>query len=174
MHEIKFLGAILFLISFNAAAQQDTDKWETFNGDGYQLNYPQDWELNASLPNAEMAVLSGLTSEDDSFRENVNLLIQDLTGADIDLDQYVQISENQVRNDLVNGRIFYSERHNVTGSEFHMIIFSGKFGTSNLKLQQHYLIKNNKAYVLTLTCAYAEFDDYQKIGAMILGSFQFK
>ncbi|MEQ8362830.1 MAG: hypothetical protein RH948_08170 [Cyclobacteriaceae bacterium] len=179
MREVKITLALFFLVFHNVIAQHEADNkqaenWATFIGDGYQLNYPKDWELNESLPNAEMAVLSELTSEADSFRENVNLLIQDLTGTDIDLDQYVQISENQVRNELVNGRIFYSDRHNVTGSEFHMIIYSGQFGTTNLKLQQHYLIKDKKAYVITLTCAYTEFDNYQKIGAMILGSFQFK
>lgn len=44
-----------------------------------------------------LIILSPLESEKDTFRENVNLLIQDLTGLDIGLDQYTKISEDQMK-----------------------------------------------------------------------------
>jgi hypothetical protein len=56
--------------------------------------------------------------------------------------------------------------------EFQKIIYTGDFGTFNLTIEQYYLVKNNKAYILTLTCETPQFEAYKEIGEKILDSFR--
>ncbi len=88
-------------------------------------------------------LFSELSSEEDQFKENVNLKIQDLTGHDINMDQYVEISTGQITTMISEGTILESERKMENGIEFHQVIFTGKQGPFSLKFEQRYWIKDN-------------------------------
>ena len=100
---IKILTSLL-LISYVAVGQNNveqtsnTTNWKSLDNPSYSIKYPSHWELNESGEmGTSLIILSPLESEKDTFRENVNLLIQDLTGLDIGLDQYTKISEDQMK-----------------------------------------------------------------------------
>jgi hypothetical protein len=156
----------------HTAAQKD---WKTLNEKGYSIQYPDNWELNTSGQMSTSFILfSKQTSPQDQFRENVNLIIQDLTKQNINLDKYVEISEGQVKTMITNGKLIESKRLNSNGIDFQKVIYTGDQGTYKLKFEQYYLIKKNKAYVLTLTCETRQFDAYKEIGEQILNSFILK
>ena len=119
-------------------------------------------------------VLSALESKDDQFRENVNLLIQDLKGQDIDLEKYTAISEHQIKTMVTNASLIESKTIKKDNGEFHKIIYSGDQGIHHLKFEQYYFIRDNKAYVLTFTAELSKFTTFEKIGETILNSFKLK
>jgi hypothetical protein len=150
-------------------------EWKTFQGIGYLIQYPGSWDLDKSgKGGTSFIILSKLSSQQDKFRENVNLIIQDLSGQNINLDKYVEISEGQVKTMINKGKILESKRLNANKLEFHKIIYTGEQGIYLLKYEQYYWIKNNKAYVLTLTCEINQFDKFKIIGEKILNSFVLK
>jgi len=166
--------AVVILYSTAGHAQQKM-RWKTLEDDAYSIQYPDTWELNQSGQMGTSFILfSKPVSTDDQFRENVNLLIQDLTGQNIDLDQYVSISEGQVKTMMTNGVILQSKRQQPGRREFHKIIFSADQGIFKLKFEQYYWIRNEKAFVLTLTCEASRFDEYLPDGEKILSSFKLK
>ena len=149
--------------------------WKNLDENGYSIQYPENWELNKSgQMGTSFMILSALSSQQDNFRENVNLIIQDLSGQNINLDKYVELSENQVKTMIVNGEILESKRQNINGVNFHKIIFTGKQGIYNLKIEQYYFIEKGKAFILTLTCEISEFEKYKETGEKILNSFKIK
>ena len=96
MNKLKLIG-IFFLIT-NISVFGQSIEWKSLNEKNYSIQYPVNWELNKSgQMNTSFILFSELTSEKDQFKENVNLIIQDLTGYNIDFEQYVQISENQIK-----------------------------------------------------------------------------
>lgn len=153
---------------------QFTKGWQVLDDPKYVIKYPPDWELSRAQQGVEFAVLSPLKSEEDRFRENVNLMVQDLAGMDINLDKYVEITNEQIKTMVISGQLWESERIKNDGDEFHQMVYSGKFGDFNLKFEQFIWIRSEKAYVLTLTCIYKEFYDYLPIGHIILDSFNLK
>jgi len=158
----------------NSLTNSKTD-WQLLNENGYSIQYPQDWDLNKSgQMGMSFILLSRQTSQQDNFRENVNLLIQDLKGQNINLDKYVEISEGQIKTLITNGRLFMSKRLFENGSEFQKVIYTGDQGVYKLKFEQFYWIKNGKAYVLTLTCELEQFETYKVSGEKILNSFRLK
>jgi hypothetical protein len=56
--------------------------WSTLTGDNYTVEYPTTWEPDQSgVMGASIIFAPGIRGR--SIRENVNLLIQDLTGMEI-------------------------------------------------------------------------------------------
>ena len=183
MKLIKLFGIAVLFLGLDALGQspqstmktKSSDTWKTFAFNNYSIQYPDSFDLNKSgLMGTCFVLLSKQTSQGDLFRENVNLIIQDLTGKNIGLDKYVAITEGQIKSRMSNGIIIESKRINAGDSEFHKIIYSGTQGQFNLKFEQYYWIIKEKAYVLTLTCELNQFDKYKEVGEKIMNSFRVK
>ncbi len=165
----------LFFLSFISIAQIDTENWKELDGDYFHLSYPSDWEL-IQMPQMEgnVILVSALTSPEDKFKENINLLRQDLTGQGIDLDQFVEISEEQVKTLITDGDILQSERKNDGKYEYHFIVFTGTQGLFQLKFVQQYWVIDEQAIVLTFTCESSVFTDYAEVSEAIFGTVKMK
>jgi len=119
-------------------------------------------------------LFSPLSTTQDKFKENVNLVIQDLRNQNMDMDKFVRISEEQIKTMITDGEILESKRMNQNGIDFHRVVFTGRQGLFNLKYEQYYFIEKEKAYILTLTCEAAEFEKYRETGEKIMSSFGFE
>jgi len=163
------------MLLFTISVFGQTKEWNNLDEKEYSLKYPNNWEINKSgQMGTQFIIFSQLTSESDNFRENINLIIQDLTGYNIELNEYVEISKKQIATMLTDCKIISSERVKKDGKEFHKSLYSGRQGIFDLQFEQYYLIENNKAYVLTFTCETSEFSNFKKIGEEILNSFSIK
>ena len=169
---IRIISSVILIVISGSIAFAQNDEWVTHKKDNYSIEYPSDWELTESGQMGSSFILfSPLSSPDDLFRENVNLIIQDLTGYDLDLDQYVQISTDQVKTMLPNGKMVESERLKGKNSEYQKMIYTGSQGDFNLKFEQYYRVIGNEAYILTFTCEEDKFDEFRETGERILASF---
>jgi len=166
--------------AFGQVTPQNTEaasreSWNNINNSEYYIDYPKNWEIDQSgRYGTSFYLFSYQTSANDLFRENVNLIIQDLTGMDIDLAKYTEISENQINNMMEDGTILENRTISKNGINYQKLIFTGTQQGLFLKFEQFYFIKNNKAYVLTLTCEAKEFNTYKETGEKILNSFYLK
>jgi hypothetical protein len=159
----------------NTTTNETNPKWKTFEGTNYSIQYPPEWELNQSGQMGSTFILSSpLESSQDQFTDNVNLLIQDLSGHNLDLDKYAEISEGQVKTMITNSTLIESKRIKTGSEEYHRMIYTGDQGIFHLKVEQYFWVRNGKAFVLTLTCEQDKFADYKGVGEAILNSFTFK
>lgn len=175
---------LLLISTFIACGQTQESKdktietkpnWKTSNGTDYSIDHPADWTLNQNGQMGTTFVLfSPLETSQDKFRENVNLLIQDLSGHNLDLNKYTEISERQIKTLVTNSTLIESKRIKNGSTEYHRVIYTGKQGIFHLKFEQFYWVKNEKAYILTLTCEQDKFSDFKEDGEAILNSFTFK
>jgi len=179
----KLIGILILFIKLSACAQTENnntqstpiDEWEPLTENNYSLNYPKDWELNKSgLMGTSFILFSPLSSEKDQFKENINLLVQDLTGHNLNLEKYAKLSEGQIKTMITDGNILESKTVATDTLSHHQIIYTGRQGVFNLKFEQYYWVIDDTAYVLTLTCEESQFKNYQKIGEEILNSFKLK
>jgi serine/threonine-protein kinase len=90
------------------------------------------------------------------------------------LDKFVQVSENQVKTYIANGKVLESKRINQNGLEFHKLIYSGTQGVFSLNTEQYYFIKSEKAFVVTFVAEEDQFDKYIVIAEKMLQSFKVK
>lgn len=177
MKIIQFVFALLlFSVTISSSQSNIAKDWQKLSIDQYEIKLPIDWDIDTSQQmGMRFILLSQLTNENDLFRENVNLLIQDLTGHNLSLDQYVDLTENQVSTLFQNGNIIVSERMNIDAqNEYHKMIYTGKQGIYDLMFQQYFWIIDQEAIIVTHTCEESEIEKYQSIGESILNSFTIK
>jgi hypothetical protein len=176
---MKNLSTILITLFFSQLLQAQTTiqepVWKTLESEDYSIQYPSTWELNESgMMGTKFIFLSQPDGETDDFRENVNLVVQSLQGQKITMDQFVQITKNQLEVMITDVNILFDERLEKDGMEYHRMIYTGSQGAFNLKLEQYYFLANDNVYVLTLTCKIIDFDEYAEIGEKIMGSFELR
>lgn len=161
---------IIFLFVNNEGFSQDT--YQTHKTDNYSIEFPNNWTLDTSgKMNSEFLLFSELL-ENDSFSENVNLLIQDLKGQKITLETFVELSENQIKTLVSNSKIYDRETITINDIIYHQIIWSGFIAEKDLKFIQHFYVIDEKAYILTYTATIQTFEDYLELGTSILNSFK--
>lgn len=178
---IQLFCSISFFSLF-ACGQQNNNKpqntdgsWKEYVDTNCEIEYPDNWDENTSGQMGTRFILfSPLESDSDHFRENVNLLIQDLHNEDIDLALYAELSENQVKTLVTDGEILTSKRQNNENGAHHKLIYNGKQGIFELRFEQYFWIIDDKAYVLTFTSEQDKYDMYKADSDKILKSFQLK
>ncbi len=176
---LLFLASVCALFcgyAFNEnASLPDGRDLKVLDEPAYTIQYPSTWQLDQSGQLGTTFILFSLIeSEQDAFRENVNLLIQDLAGKNIDLDQYAEISEEQIKTMITNSKLIESKREKKNSSEYHKIIFSGDQSALHLMFEQYYWVINEKAYALTFTTEQNKFESLKETGEKILNSFMLK
>lgn len=168
---------LAFLIPVILFAQSDpahTD-WKTLKHKNCSIQYPSSWNVDESgQAGTSFFLFSPLESEEDTFRENVNLIIQDMKGMNIDLDQYMAISLEQIKTMITNSKLIKSERITKGANTYQKVVYTGEQGAYKLFFEQYYFVIKEKAYVVTYAQEQAKAESYATLGEAILSSFMVK
>ncbi len=149
--------------------------WEKFDGEAFSIEYAPGWKFSQSgQMGTTFVLMSAMESDQDQFGENINLIVQDIKGMDLDLKKYVEISEQQIKAMIEKSELTASEQLEKDGQVFQKVLFTGKQATFNLSFEQRYFIKNEKAYVLTFTCEVDKVESFRAVGEKMLNSFILK
>lgn len=146
--------------------------WPSLQDSSYTLLYPPGWEPNESgALGTAFFLFAPRESPQDSFRENINLLIEDLAAARMDLDAYIAYSVEKGRQFMDDLVILDSTRLQDERGPYHQLIFTGRQGIFRLKWKQHYRVFGRKAYVLTFTAQESRFAAYLEQVDRVMQSF---
>lgn len=166
---------LLLLSSFIGLFYCQLDDLESYITEKYIINYPANWSLsNSGQMGIEFIIFSKPQSKEDKFRENINLIIQDLHGKDIDLDAYTNISNAQLENMITDYHNLKNVRLKRDGLTYQKVIYKGKQGVFNLMTTQYYWIHKEHAYILTFSSKEEDYELFKKEGELILNSFVIK
>lgn len=161
--EVKEMGAIV------------PDDWEVYETEDFSIQYPSDWTLQEKNQlGAAFFLFAPMEGQEDNFQENVNCMTQNLSGLNMDLDGFVELSETQIGQLITDAKIIKSERKTNEQGTYHHIVYSGKQGIYDLQYKQYYWVEDDKAVVLTFTGAAATWKSYTSISNQILNSFRVK
>ena len=140
----------LFVIVLPSYAQTD---WKFHQENGYSIGYPEQWQLiTDGTMGTKFILLSPLSSG--SFKDNINLIVEDLAGKNISLEEYTALSANQVKQFITEASIINDKKLDSK----HELSFKGIQGQFKLKWCQYYWVENEKAFVLTFTASQDTFE----------------
>jgi hypothetical protein len=131
------------------AAVEVPEGWVLHEADGpYALASPPEWEMDYSgRMNTQFILFSPQDSINDFFRENINLIIEDVSSQSITIDDYLEQSKKilfEYITDLKNLKIQKEQ-------DFFWLSYEGRQGTMNLSYFQRMSMKRDTVYVLTYT-----------------------
>lgn len=148
------------------------DKWVTFQDSlsRYTIQYPANWEQQY-FGNAT-SFLSPLENKTDSFQENVNVLIQDLSSQPMSLKDFTDLSKKQYTDGYGPSAIISLKDTTFLGNQAEAGIFKIDYNGTPIKLEQYWFIKNNSAFILTYTADPGQFSKYRKTAEKVMRSFK--
>ena len=151
------------------------EDWVKLDKTDFSIQYPDSLTVDTSgQMGMSFMLFTNQASGTDLFMENMNLVIEDLQGYEITLDDYVEVSKTQLKQYITALKPVSSKRITVDGREYHKLIFTGKQGQFNLKWQQRYYIENGKAFVLTTTSEKDQYDTYSSVLGKVMSTFKIK
>lgn len=137
----------------------------------FSIAYFPDWELQEDFMGTVVVFLSPQENSADQFRDNINIVVEDLGAVELDLDEYIELSTTALESLITDFDLLESHDLDLAGVPAKEIIFTGSQGVFELKWWQVYLIKNDQAYVITFTAEADFFDDYIEFAEDMVASF---
>lgn len=168
---------ILMLCSFTVFAQDDdSEGWKSYSKGDLSLQYPEDWELdNSGQMGTSIIILSPQEDDEDEFRENINVMIQDVSAyPDMTLEDYKDLSEKQLANIFKNYSLITSKIETVNGKDRIHFLYTGDQENYTLKFEQYGWMIDGSVYIITLTTEKSTYNIYKETGHKILNSFRVK
>jgi hypothetical protein len=147
--------------------------WKMYVTDEYSVQYPKSWRLDTSgHKGSDFTIFSAQTSLLDKFIENVSLQVYNLDSTVTDLATYVKVAEERIKSVAIDSSIFETVSIELNGIACQKVIYTTRETIYRVKLEQYIIVKNAKAYVLTLASKEGEFKNYQKRGEKMMNSFK--
>jgi len=145
-----------------------------FSRGGYfSISYPDNWELSTlQIPGIYFQAFSPKEGPNDRFRENVNVVIEDLNGRQVSEQQYVDATKKKL---MLNVKEFYLIKAGETmiGSyKAYEILYTGKLNLYNFKFKAVIVIYEKKAFVLTYSSDLISYDKFYPETNKIMNSIR--
>lgn len=124
------------------------------------IYYPENWEKLDNKLGTLVAFRSPLENKEDNFQDNFNIVIEDIDINKMTLEKYNDFSILQLKKLFNNLEIIISEQVLINNNNAYKNLFKMQQGIYNLKTQQIYLLKRNKAYIFTFTSTESDYEKY--------------
>jgi hypothetical protein len=139
----------------------------------FRMTYPPNWTLIENEGGAAAIFYSPLENELDIFKENVNIVIQDLSKNPMPLKQYTKTAINQMKVVFKEGmNIVESTPTYLSGMEAHKFVFEGSGPDGDLRFMSIWTVKGETAFQFTYTALKTEWDEYKTKADKMAKSFR--
>lgn len=181
MRHLGFLSLLLVVVvscqessdsaDSNSSNIEVPDGWVLYQSSnpGYSVIAPADWEFDTTgKMNTAMVLISPADSLNDFFRENVNLVYEDLSADPVGIDEYLIRSEKLIKQYVTDLQDYTKEKR---GDQY-WLSYTGKQGSVRVAYNQRVMMQGTRAYILNYTSIVGKETRHHANGAKILQSFQ--
>ncbi|NEN25508.1 hypothetical protein G3O08_18610 [Cryomorpha ignava] len=149
--------------------------WKTLTDSLYTIQYPENWEMNyTGQLGLSFVVVSPIEDEKDQFRENLSLVVQSMNADDSSLKDFAEDNTYQIVDMITDGKIVKNEEATLSGVTFREVTYSGNQNNMDFINTQRYYFHNNKAYILTFTCAAQHYDKFKPQIKKLMDTLRFQ
>jgi len=175
---IKKLFALFLSIALLSACSPKADK-ELVEGftryinseKGIAIQYPEEWMLNESTPGTLVSFMSPMEGDADLFQENLNLAVQDMGTESYDLQEFTELSVNQIAEIYPDIAISKSAVE-LDGNEAFEVVYDFEQFNFHFKSMQVYTIVDNKVFIVTFVAENDTYDEYVSLVKKMVDSVE--
>ncbi len=139
----------------------------------FEIAYPPSWTMLENEAGAAAIFYSQKENELDIFKENVNVVVQDLSKKPMPLEQYTKIAINQMKVVFkTNMEIIESAPFYLGGLKAHKLIFVGSGPEGDIKFMTIWTLKGDTAFQISYTGLKSDWEDYKKDADKMVRSFK--
>ena len=143
----------------------------------FSIKAPNGWSIKENPnPDTQATFFAPKEGQDDKFIENVGLSINDLSAKpEATLDEIVKAWTDQSQSEFPDSfKEISRDKTTLGGIEAVKIIYQAKDQLSALKGMSTFLLKDNKAYILSYSAEEKSFDKFLEGVNQIISSFKFE
>ena len=164
---ILLILAVVWLLSKSYRFSQYKDPSR-----GFSLVYPADWTLEENKNGAAVIFYSPVENALDLFKENVNIVVQDISRNPLNLDKYTEIAIHQLQVVFKqNIEILESSPAYIGDLPAYKLVYIGKGKDFDMKFTHVWTIKGDYAYQFTYTANVNSYDKFSLKVDRMLSSF---
>jgi hypothetical protein len=174
LHQRKILNIVFTLMAFVGVAvtafviwmvlkNNEFKTYRDMGGVGLSIRYPATWTVAPYTNGTVVTFFSPLENSLDIFKENVNIVVQDLSQQkhQMNLDQYTKIAIGQMQAVFKNKMdILISKPALLDGAPGYQIVIVGKGTENSIKLKCIWALKGTRAYQFTYGALASQYDKY--------------
>lgn len=163
---------VLVIVIVGIASCKKEEKGRYYNKEyKFSIVFPGNWELQQKEMGAIVVALSPEVSVQDSFRENVNITVEEVASG-VTAQSYFQNTIKNMKGYSKDFKIL--DVHECAVAKRKAMRFIYNFSISGLQLKgvQYQILYNNYAYVITCMALPYTFNKYEKQFTRIAQSFR--
>lgn len=169
----RSLVLLILFIALTGCNETDTVSYKSEKGFSFLYSKEQ-WSLEEE---PDVLLLFSKTISSADFRTNVNILVQDLSIQPMGLQDYHSLTRQQIMQASGKDTVESEKDVKISGIPAKEIIYTisqdiDKGNYLELKIKQVYLIKDNKAYLITYTSKPNDFDTFLEAANMVFETFK--
>ncbi len=177
-HLKYFLTCILLFCSIAGCSNTNTEKEDisydkSYTNNLFSIQNIHNWEVIKNKYGAEVVFRSPKENENDEFKENLNIFVEDLP-ENISMADFLKDADKQLSSVLVKYKSINNAKINILNKEGISHRYEFNQGEYDLEGLQIYIEKDKKMYVFTYTAKKGEFDKYHQKIMDIIETFEFK
>jgi len=138
---------------------------------GISIKYPKTWKLDPKqdpITGSVATFVSPKTGTSETSLENVNLIVENLPGQNITLDEFT----HEIKQSNKDAIIIEESKTKLSNRPAYQIIYNKKEEGYNLKRLQIWTVKDNKAYVITYTAESDKYSNYLTNAQEMISAFE--
>jgi len=142
---------------------------------GFIIKYPTTWLVSEKHSGTNVLFLAQKQNEADRFRENVSVVVQDLSSNPMGLNKYTDIAIDQMETVLGNEiEPLKSKLTYIDGHAGHRYVFRVPLPNFTLKYHIVWTVYGIKAYQITYTSLEQDYEKHLRIYKSMVKSFKIK
>jgi hypothetical protein len=138
---------------------------------GFSLVIPEDWEKQENVMGCALTALSPLEGQGDQFRENVNVVVEELPRK-LSLDDYVGLSRQNQEKLMTDFNVEKEADAKIGEIAAKQLVYTHRMGQINAKLLQYVLVEGKKGFAVTCTATPESYDKYVEQFQTIVNSLK--
>lgn len=167
---------LCMMLGFCAGLLAQESEWTAHTTDAYSISYPADtWEVSTSGEMGTKFILwSKLQGLEDTFKEAITMMEQNITGYNLSLEKYAEMIKAQVPILMENAEILNSKTESGDKGSYHRMVLSAEKDGVKMTVIQYLYVTDTMAYALTFSCLPKEFEALGPKADKIMQSFKTK
>ena len=140
---------------------------------GFSIDYPDEWEVSerASMPGTT-TFITPLQGADDTFRENVTVVVQGAPADATTLDEFTEMALAQGRELIPRFMVMESRSATLAGNPAQQVVYTGLQGERDLRWLQLWSLVGDQVYILTYTAEENEFTAFRSVVQQMITSME--
>jgi len=168
------LVAMLIVLVAGVSACSSREPGRYYNDDkDFSLKFPDGWEAKEGLIGTTVMGFSPMENASDSFRENVNVVVEELPQP-MSLESYTSLNLGNMQKLLTDFQILDRGQTTINETDAKWFVYSQRTGSIRSKILQYFMVKDKRGYVVTGGAAPDTFSQYRPEFEKIAQTFRFE